>query len=160
MTAAVAELCTLGLDEVVHRSGSRGDELLARPPLLEARLRTQASMNVAISSSWRNSRTLPHLRFLLTKDPRGRIDFMTDVHWRRAHAQTVDVPLTAAHERERGVVRWLAASQAPRRNRAAADGEYGNYAPSRRNVATREPHIGLTQQHLVGLDQVLDCDGE
>lgn len=145
----------LDIDGVMHGVDANDDEQMVRRPLLEQWLRKRPSVDVVISSSWRNSHTLSQLREFFSPDLQERIIDVTDVYWRRIYEQTGEVPLTSTHERDREVVRWLEVHRASGRRWAALDDRRGNFAPGRINVVVCLSPDGLTERELDALDKIL-----
>lgn len=142
----------LDIDGVLH-SASGHQNRLSRLPLLEAWLRQRPSVDVVIASTWRLRRSLSDLATLFSPDLRPRIVGTTPIIspdlWEAAPMYLRQAEVTAwlrEHAHAGGTWdRW-----------ASLDDQHWLYPPfTKRLVAIVDPTVGVTEDELAKLDDIL-----
>jgi hypothetical protein len=148
----------LDFDGVLHPEDSRDEPLFCRLPLLEAWLRERPSVDVVISSTWREIPGLEGLLGFFAPDIRRRVIGVTPVY-HRMHAldwgQTSGHPEPPRHKRHVECLRWMHDSSKPTRVWAALDDDASLFDPSCRNLVMCDRRVGLSQAQLDELDRRL-----
>ncbi|WP_145979430.1 HAD domain-containing protein [Ramlibacter tataouinensis] len=136
----VQRILFLDIDGVLHPVGCRSARLFERLPLLERLLREHLQLQVVISSSWRETRTLERLRQPFSPELRIRIVGATPIlKWHGGSGH-----------RQRECVAWLQ-QHAPGESWIAVDDEPTLYVPGRAVIC--DPLVGLDQLQVEQLTE-------
>lgn len=148
-------LLFLDFDGVLHPYGCTVDRYFEKADLVEGWLRRHPSVNVVVSSSWREQHSLDEMRGFFSEKVAARLIGATPV-LRQEYWQVADPhdPLPM-YEREVEVTRWLEVNDAKHVPWAALDDQAGLFRPFNKRLVVCHSAIGLTHHDLDLLDAVL-----
>ncbi len=141
----------LDIDGVLHPAICSSDaDLLCRRPLLEAVVRECPQVEIVISSTWRESRTLPQLQALFSADISARIIGVTPV-WQAIQ----DEASMETYVRQAEIEAWLRQAGRVREPWVALDDLPSLFRPFLPNLVLSDPMTGLTEEICATLRQRL-----
>jgi hypothetical protein len=135
-------LLFLDFDGVLHPEicASQAD-LLCRLPLLEGVLREFPHVEVVVSSTWRESRTLDELRSFFSPDIQPRI-IGTTPSWRDIQ----DDSEMGTYVRQAEIESWLRQADRIWESWVAIDDQPRLFKPFLTNLVRSDPETGLTEE--------------
>jgi hypothetical protein len=148
-------LLFLDFDGTVHPSGCPVDQLFCHLEMLEDWLRRRPSVDVVISSSWREVHPFDELQSYFSEDLQSRVIGVTPQYARDSWAQVDFERPAPVHVRHIEVLRWLAQSPAPGRRWAALDDQAELYRPGCAELVLIDGRVGLMPLDLARLDEAL-----
>ncbi|TAL84012.1 MAG: hypothetical protein EPN74_12755 [Rhodanobacter sp.] len=141
----------LDFDGVLHPAVCTSDtELLCRRPLLESVLRECPQVEIVISSTWRESRTLPQLQALFSPDVGVRIIGITPL-WQDVQDETS----MGTYVRQAEIEAWLRHAGRTWEPWVALDDQPWLFRPFLPNLLRSDPVTGLTEEVCATLRQRL-----
>ncbi len=141
----------LDFDGVLHPNiCSETEPLLCRRQLLENLLREHTHVEVVISSTWRNNRSLPQLQAFFSVDIIDRIIGVTP-RWNNVQ----DDASFGTYVRQAEIEGWLRESGRPWENWIALDDQAHLFRPFLKNLVLTKPEIGLTKEICTVLSEKL-----
>jgi hypothetical protein len=152
---ASSHLLFLDFDGVLHPVPSNG-ELFVHMPLLTRWLLARPSVAVVISSSWRESHPLASLKRRFGKLAPRVIDVtpLAQHLWGSSGVPTIEDADAMRYERQAEIEHWLF-RHGKGRPWAALDDQWFMFSPECRNLVVTKSSIGLTEEALQRVDQVL-----
>lgn len=147
----------LDFDGVLHPYGCAADQFFCRLGLLQDWLRHRPGVDVVISSTWREARSVGELASIFACDLRPRVISVTPRFMHESWDQFGGEPPPPRHPRHAEVMAWLRQSAKPWRRWAALDDQSWLYRPFARELIVCDHHVGLTDAELKALDAVLGC---
>lgn len=131
----------LDFDGVLHPAVNYSDTLLlCKLPLLETVLRSRPQVSVVISSTWRESRTLPELRTFFSADIAPRVIDVTAA-WRDVQ----DEESFGTYVRQAEIEAWLRTTGRAWEQWVAVDDQSHLFRPFCKNLLATSPATGLTE---------------
>ncbi|MBA5686342.1 HAD domain-containing protein [Rugamonas apoptosis] len=131
----------LDFDGVLHPDITYGDSaLLCKLPILEGVLRRRSNVQVVVSSTWREKRTLPELQSLFSADIAQRIIDLTPA-WRDVQ----DDANFGTYVRQAEIEAWLRTTGRIWERWLAVDDQKHLFKPFCPNLFTTSPATGLTE---------------
>lgn len=141
----------LDFDGVLHPAVNHDPALLlCKRPLLEDVLRHCESVEVVVSSTWRETRTLSELQSLFSDDIAQRVVGVTP-QWRDVQ----DEVSFGSYVRQAEIEAWLRKSGQPWQQWLAVDDQAHLFRPFCKNLYTTNPGTGLTEDDYEVLVQRL-----
>lgn len=141
----------LDFDGVLHPEICHSDaNLLCRLPLLESALRDCPPVDIVVSSTWRESRTLPQLQALFSPDIGARIIGVTP-QWRDLQ----DESSMGTYVRQAEIEGWLRQAGRAWEAWVALDDQPYLFRPFLPNLVRSDPASGLTEAVCATLRQKL-----
>lgn len=141
----------LDFDGVLHPEVCHSDEdLLCRLPMLETLLRECSTVEIVISSTWRESRTLQQLQSLFSPDIAARIVGATP-RWQDIQ----DEFSTGNYVRQAEVEGWLRQAGRAWESWVALDDRPYLFRPFLPNLVRCNPATGLSSEACIELRQKL-----
>jgi hypothetical protein len=138
----VMPILFLDIDGVLHEDVCRNPaNLLRHRPRFEEVMRSFPTVEIVISSTWRESRTLDELRALFSKDVQRRIIGVTP-HW----SDVQDPFSSGAYVRQAEVLGWLIQAQRAWEPWVALDDKHYLFKPFLPNLVKCDPAQGLTDE--------------
>ncbi len=132
----------LDFDGVLHPSICVSDaDLLCRRPLLESVLRDAPHIDIVISSTWRETRTLNQLQAMFSPDIGVRIVGVTP-QWQEIQDPTV----MGTYVRQAEIEAWLWQSDRAWESWIALDDQPWLFRPFLPNLVRSDPATGLTEE--------------
>jgi hypothetical protein len=130
----------LDFDGVLHPAVNYDPaQLLCKLPLLEGVLRQAPSVEIVISSTWRETRTLSELQALFSDDIAQRIIGVTP-HWRDIQ----DEASVGTYVRQAEIEVWLRSSGKPWQQWLAVDDQPHLFRPFCKNLIATNADTGLS----------------
>jgi len=151
-------LLFLDFDGTTHPDGSTVNKFFSRLTHLEAWLRRHPSVNVVISSSWREAHPMSELLSFFAGDIQRRIVGATPIAARCDWASVDGELLPIRFEREAEILAWLRDHGAIGRPWAALDDQPWRFRPFCRQLILCDPKTGLTERELRLLTVALGLD--
>lgn len=145
----------LDFDGVMHPARCQVDMFFCHQHLLESWLRTRSSIDVVISSSWREVNSMDEMRSFFADDLQQRIVGATPILKRDAREQHDGELSPTYYERETEITRWLSSCGQPWRSWAALDDQPWLFKPLNPKLVLCDGQVGLTQRELDRLDSLL-----
>jgi hypothetical protein len=146
-----AMILFLDFDGVLHPAVNYdATQLLSKLPMLETVLRHCPDVEVVISSTWRENRTLAQLQALFSPDIAPRIAGVTP-QWR--NIQSADTYGTYVRQAE--VEAWLRSAGRAWQQWLAVDDQPHLFRPFCKQLLLTNPTTGLTESDCIGLAQLL-----
>ena len=140
----------LDFDGVLHPAVNYDPALLLRKlPLLEGVLFQVPSIEIVISSTWRETRTLRELQSLFSDDIAPRIIGVTP-HW----LDIQDDTSFGAYVRQAEIEAWLRKSGQPWQQWLAIDDQAHLFRPFCKQLLLTNPATGLTESDCTELAQL------
>ena len=131
----------LDFDGVLHPAVNFNDALLlCKLPLVEDVLRRRPAVSVVISSTWRDTRTLPELRGFFSADIAPRVIDVTPA-WREVQ----DDESFGAYVRQAEIEAWLRTAGRGWESWLAVDDQPHLFKPFCKNLLSTNPATGLTE---------------
>lgn len=141
----------LDFDGVLHPAICSSDaDLLCRRPLLEAVLRDFPQVQIVVSSTWRESRTLPQLQAMFSSDISVRIIGATP-RWQDLQ----DDATMGNYVRQAEIETWLRQAGRVWEAWVALDDQPWLFRPFLANLVRSDPATGLTEEICATLRQRL-----
>ena len=151
-------LLALAFDGVLHPVNSRTESMFCRLDLFEAWLRMRPAIQVVITSSWREVHSLDELVSFFSEDLQHRIADVAPAYervfgkpWSRSSKDIAD----RRYRRQAEIERWIADGDAPCDRWAALDDDPSLFAPGCPNLVVCDSALGLTEERLAKLDELL-----
>ena len=142
----IAMILFLDFDGVLHADPcSDQTELFCRLPLLEEVLRDTPQVEIVVSSSWRECRTIDQLRNLFSADIRQRVIDVTPMAG--AHQELAEL-IGPTYRRSIEVEAWLRASGRPWLPWIALDDKRHWFRPFTKNLVCCDPLVGLSDDDI------------
>jgi hypothetical protein len=131
----------LDFDGVLHPEVNyNAERILCNLPLLEDVLRSRPQVDVVISSTWRETRTLTELQALFTPDIRCRVIGVTP-RWRDVQ----DAASYGTYVRQAEIEAWLRNAGRSWEQWLAVDDQKHLFRPFCKNLFVTNPATGLTE---------------
>ena len=145
----------LDFDGVLHPAVNYdATQLLTKLPLLEAILRQHPSVEIVVSSTWRETRTLSELRALFSPDIASRVIGVTPA-WRDIQ----DEASYGAYVRQAEIEAWLKSTGRIWEQWLAVDDQAHLFKPFCKNLFVTNAATGLTASDCEVLVQRLSAAG-
>lgn len=152
---SLALIIFLDFDGVMHPFRCGCDRYFCHLGLLEAWLRRRPTLDIVVSSSWREVHPLDEMQSYFSEDLQRRILGVTPIirpdPWVQYHGE----PPPTRFERELEVVRWLHESGETSRPWAALDDQAWLFRSHNPRLVLCDGRVGLTQRELDQVDAVL-----
>ena len=151
-------LLALDFDGVLHPINSRTESMFCRLDLLEAWLRLRPAIKVVITSSWREVHPFDELVSFFSQDLQHRIAGVTPVYEKlfgKRGARSSEEIAATQYRRKVEIERWMTDSGGSFDAWGALDDDPSLFAPGCPNLVICDPAIGLTEEHLAKLDELL-----
>lgn len=116
-------------------------QLLCRRPMLEEVLRKHPDVDVVISSTWRNERTLADLRALFSPDIASRIVGITP-RWQDFQNEAS----FGTYVRQAEIEHWMRLASRAWEGWLAVDDQVHLFQPFCKNLVRTDPDTGLTEE--------------
>jgi hypothetical protein len=148
----------LDFDGVLHPLNSRTESMFCRLDPLEAWLRGRPAIRVLITSSWRETHPLDELVSFFSEDLQHRIAGVTPVYedvFGKQGARSSEEIAATRYRRQVEIERWMADSGVSRDVWAALDDDPALFASGCPNLVVCDPAVGLTEEQLAKLDELL-----
>lgn len=134
-------ILALDIDGVLHPAVNYNPELLLlNLPMLEDVLRQRPSVEIVVSSTWRETRALSELRALFSHDIAARIVGVTP-HWRDIQDETT----YGAYVRQAEIEAWLRSTGRSWEQWLAVDDQKHLFKPFCKNLLVTNAATGLTK---------------
>ncbi|WP_144967686.1 HAD domain-containing protein [Herbaspirillum lusitanum] len=144
-------LLFLDFDGVLHPAIYKNNsDLFCRRSLLENSLRNCQHVDVVITSTWRENRTLEELRSLFSTDIRSRIIGKTP-NWRDIQSPSE----MGSYVRQAEVKSWLLHADKNWESWVVLDDQPHLFRPFLSNLVRTDPAIGLTNEICLILEEKL-----
>lgn len=153
--AALDAVVFVDFDGVLHPYGCAEDAYFCRLEIFEGWLRRRPGVDVVISSTWRETRSVSELTAFFADDLKQRVIGVTPLFIQDSWEQFDGEPPPPRFARHIEVLRWLVQSSTPWRRWAALDDQSLLYKPFTRELVICDGRVGLTQLELDKLDDVL-----
>jgi hypothetical protein len=141
----------LDFDGVLHPEPSTTAQHFMCLPRLENVLRDHPTVEIVISSTWRETRTISELRLLFSEDISMRIIGVTP-SW-KDHQDLLDV---IGYQRQTEIEAWLRASEEPWRQWVAIDDKPWLFKPFLPNLIRTDSEIGFDEDADTRLREFFD----
>jgi hypothetical protein len=152
---ATVQVLFLDFDGVMHPEFCHESKLFVHQDNFEAVMRAAPHVDLVISSTWRQKRSLDELKALFTADVAARIVGATPLY-----VQLEDVPDTLqGYEREAECKAWLQQHGRAAQEWLALDDRSWNFRPFNRNVFLVDGRVGLDAEVANALrSRLVSCD--